>query len=99
MEDLRRTCFFCAERIEEKKTLEHIIPNSLLRKLSIKEKTITGQKETQYSRVKVPAHSTCNSGFGSDFENRALELLEDPDLLYESITNEEDGIAMMYGPD
>jgi hypothetical protein len=54
MEDLRRTCFFCAERIEEKKTLEHIIPNSLLGKLSIKEKTITGQKETQYSRVKVP---------------------------------------------
>jgi len=99
MEDLRRICFFCAERIEEKKTLEHIIPNSLLGKLSIKEKTITGQKQTQYSRVKVPAHSTCNSGFGSDFENRALELLEDPDLLYESLKDEETGIATIYGPD
>lgn len=99
MEDLRRTCFFCAERIEEKKTLEHIIPNSLLGKLGIKEETITSQKETQYSRVKVPAHSTCNSGFGSDFENKALELLEDPDLLYESLKNEESGIAIMYGPD
>ena len=99
MKDLRKTCFFCAERIEEKKTLEHIIPNSLLGKLGIKEETITGQKETQYSRVKVPAHSTCNSGFGSDFESRALELLEDPNLLYESLKDEEAGIAMMYGPD
>lgn len=99
MGDLRRTCFFCNKLIEEKKTLEHIIPNSLLGKLGIKEETITGLKETQYSRIKVPAHSTCNSEFGSEYENRILDLLEDLELLYEAIKSEESGIPMMYGPD
>ncbi len=36
MDDLRRKCFFCKDRIDGKKTLEHIIPNSLLGKLGIK---------------------------------------------------------------
>ncbi len=99
MEDLRRTCFFCSEIIEGKKTLEHIIPNSLLGKLGIKEETVTGQKETQYSRVKVPAHSTCNSGFGSEYENRVLMHLEDLDSLYEDLKSEELGLPIIYGPD
>lgn len=99
MDDLRRTCFFCNKIIEEKKTLEHIIPNSLLAKLGIKEVTISGQKETEYSRIKVPSHAICNSEFGSQYENRILELLEDLDSLYETIKSEEAGIAMMYGPD
>lgn len=98
MRDLRKVCFFCDEVIEGKKTLEHIIPNSLLSRLGIKEQTITGQKKIQYSRVKVPAHSSCNSEFGSNYESRVLELLDDPDSLYEAIKSEEAGIPMMYGP-
>jgi hypothetical protein len=37
MDDLRRKCFFCSEEIEGKNSKEHIIPNSLLGKLGIKE--------------------------------------------------------------
>jgi len=98
MTDLRRVCFFCNQEIEEKKTLEHIIPNSLLGKLGIKEEAVTGRKKTQYSRIKVPAHSSCNSEFGSEYENRVLNLLEDLDALYETIKQEELGLPMMYGP-
>ena len=78
--------------------MEHIIPNSLLGKLGIKEETISGQRKTQYSRVKVPAHSKCNSEFGSEYENSVLKLLEDVDALYESIKEEEASIPMMYMP-
>ncbi|WP_288841837.1 hypothetical protein [uncultured Deefgea sp.] len=99
MQDLRRKCFFCSLEIEEKKTLEHIIPNSLLGKLGMKEQTIKGQKETQYSRIKVPAHSRCNNEFGSEYENKILKLLDDPDSLYESIIQEESKTAMIYSPD
>lgn len=99
MSDLRRICFFCDEAIEDKKTLEHIIPNSLLGRLGIKEQTITGKKEAQYSRIKVPAHSSCNSQFGSNYESRVLNLLDDLDSLYETIKSEEAGLPMMYGPD
>lgn len=99
MSDLRKICFFCDEVIEGRKTLEHIIPNSLLGRLGIKEQTVTGQKDTQYSRVKVPAHSSCNSDFGSNYESRVLKLLDDPDSLYEAIKSEEAGMPMMYGPD
>lgn len=99
MDDLRRKCFFCKDRIDGKKTLEHIIPNSLLGKLGIKEKTVTGQFNTiQYSRVKVPAHESCNNQFGSDYENRILSLLENPEQLYNQLL-EEAGILMMYSPD
>lgn len=47
----------------------------------------------------MPAHSSCNSEFGSDDESRALNLLEDLDSLYETIKAEELGLQMMYGPD
>jgi hypothetical protein len=99
MTDLRRTCFFCAKEIEEKKTLEHIIPDALLGKMGIKEVEVTGNRVTQYSRIKVPAHSRCNSGFGSKYEDRVLALLEDSDALYKAICDEELSIPMMYGPD
>ncbi len=90
--------FFCGEKIEGKKTLEHIIPNSLLGKLGIKEETVTGQRQVQYSRVKVPVHSACNSEFGSQYENRILELLDDVDSLYETLKSEESSMPMMYMP-
>ncbi|WP_300497125.1 hypothetical protein [uncultured Methylophaga sp.] len=99
MTDLRRVCFFCDKEIEERKTLEHIIPDALLGKMGIKEVKVTGNRVTQYSRIKVPAHSTCNSGFGSKYEDKILELLEDPEALYKSICVEELSIPMMYGPD
>lgn len=99
MDDSKRVCFFCNKAIEEKKTLEHIIPDSLLGKLGIKEETITGRKQTQYSRIKVPAHSSCNNEFGSEYENRVLDLLDDLDWLYEAIRSDESGIPIMYGPD
>jgi len=98
MEDLRRKCFFCSEEIEGKNTKEHIIPNSLLGKLGIKEETITGERETQYSRVKVPSHAQCNSEFGSQYEERVLALLEDPEALYEALKEEEASMPMVYSP-
>lgn len=95
---MKQTCFFCSEPIDGKKTLEHIIPNSLLGKLGIKEQTISGKGSFQYSRIKVPAHSHCNSEFGSNFEKKVIDLLDNPDKLYEDLISEEVGISMQYGP-
>lgn len=97
-EHFRRMCFFCSEEISEKKTLEHVISNSLLAKLGIKEEKVAGEKEIQYSRVKVPAHSKCNNEFGSDYENRVLELLNDTDTLYEKIKSDEHQISIIETP-
>lgn len=97
--DLRKTCFFCSKPIEEKKSLEHIIPDSLLGKLGIKEAVLEGEGEFQYSRIKVPAHISCNSGFGSEYENRIIELLDNPQKLYEDLKAEESGIITEYTPD
>lgn len=98
-ENMRNTCFFCSKKITDKKTLEHIIPNRLLAKLGIKEKTVTGVGDIQYSRLKVPAHKTCNNEFGSIYENKIIQLLENPDELYETLKSEEVGISVVYGPD
>ncbi len=99
MNNLRRVCFFCAKEIKERKTLEHIIPDALLGKMGIKEDKVAGNRVTQYSRIKVPAHSRCNSGFGSKYEDKVLALLEDSEALYKSICDEELSIPMIYGPD
>ncbi len=98
MKQLRRTCFFCSEEIKEKKTLEHVIPNGVLGKFGIKEESVTGEREVQYSRVKVPAHASCNNGFGSKYEERVIELLNDTDSLFQAIKQEEVGLSMIYGP-
>ncbi|WP_397362270.1 hypothetical protein [Olleya sp. R77988] len=97
--DIKKICYFCSKPIEDKKTLEHIIPNSLLGKLGIKEDELKGEGAFQYSRIKVPAHSSCNSGFGSEYENRIIELLDSPKQLYEDLKAEERGMLMQYGPD
>lgn len=47
MNEFKNTCFFCSEIINEKKTLEHIIPNGLLGKLGIKEETLTSNRISQ----------------------------------------------------
>ncbi len=98
-DDMRNTCFFCSEPITEKKTQEHIIPNSLLGKLGIKEESLTGKGEFQYSRIKVPAHSDCNSGFGSVYENKILQLLDNPEQLFNALKSEESSISILYAPD
>ncbi|APU10920.1 hypothetical protein A5M85_11685 [Cellulophaga lytica] len=97
-EDMTNTCFFCSESISGKKTQEHIIPNSLLGKLGIKEETVTGKGVFQYSRIKVPAHSSCNSGFGSKYEDRIIKRLEEPEQLFKDLKAEESGISIIYGP-
>jgi hypothetical protein len=79
--------------------MEHIIPNSLLGKLGIKEATITGERVTQYSRIKVPAHASCNNEFGSAYEDRVLDLLKDTDILYDTLIGEERFLPMLYQPD
>lgn len=99
MEKLKRKCFFCSEIIEGKKTMEHIIPNSLLGKLGIKEVAVTGERETLYSRIKVPSHASCNNEFGSLYEDRILELLEDTDTLYEILREEENSLPIIYQAD
>lgn len=98
-DNMRRTCFFCSEIIQDKKTQEHIIPDSLLGKLGIKEETVTGKGMFQYSRIKVPAHKDCNSNFGSEYENEILKLLDEPEKLFEELKKEESGISIIYGPD
>jgi hypothetical protein len=98
VEKMRGSCFFCSLPIVDKKTQEHIIPNSLLGKLGIKEQKITGKGSFQYSRVKVPAHGTCNSSFGSDYENAVINLLDDTDKLHEELKIAENGIPIIYCP-
>lgn len=96
--NLKRTCFFCGEEISGKKSMEHIIPDSLLGKMGIKEVSVSGNRKTQYSRIKVPAHSSCNSEFGSRFEDSVVDLFEDADVLYDLICKEEDSIPLDYRP-
>ena len=99
--NFKRTCFFCSEPIIGKKTLEHIIPNALLRKLGIKKEkmNVNGATEYEYSRIRVPAHSECNSGFGSQYESEVINLLSDSNELYRLLTEEDFGIPVLYSPD
>jgi hypothetical protein len=93
------TCFFCSKIINDKRSREHIIPNSLLGKLGLKQKTLTGQKEIEYSRIKVPSHKTCNSEFGSRYEETILNLLENPKKLYKTLKSQDIGIPIVYSTD
>lgn len=102
--NFKRTCFFCSEPIKEgveRKTLEHIIPNALLGKLGIKQEKMNVNEaiEYEYSRIKVPAHNKCNSGFGSQYESEVINLLDDVKELYRLLTEEEFGIRVQYSPD
>jgi hypothetical protein len=97
--ELNKQCFFCSKNIEGKKSMEHIIPNSLLGKLGIKEETVSGDRKTQYSRIKVPSHQACNNEFGSMYEEKVLGLLDDPDNLYELLIAEEALSPITYQPD
>jgi len=96
MNDKRKYCFFCNKEIIGKKSLEHIIPNSLLGKMGIKENILHGKNSLQYSRIKVPAHSNCNSEFGSRYEEEILKLLEHPHDLISKIDNQNKGTNLRY---
>jgi hypothetical protein len=97
-ENTTKTCFFCSLSIDDKSTLEHIIPDSLLGKLGLKEKTLEGQGKFQYSRIKVPAHKICNSEFGSRYEKAILNLLDSPENLFTALTEGENLISLTYEP-
>lgn len=97
-EEYKKKCFFCSKIIEGNKSLEHIIPNSLLKKLNLKEKELSGNFPTQYSRLKVPAHSSCNSNFGSVYEDKIIRFLDNTDCLYESIIRD-DQLDIIYNPE
>lgn len=95
-----RKCFFCSDIISDKKTLEHIIPDSLLGVLGIKESPIHVKNNNSYiySRIKVPAHNECNSGFGSQYESKVVKLINEPEKLYAYLTEEENEIPIRYSP-
>jgi hypothetical protein len=99
--DLRQTCFFCAQRIESNKdrSREHIVPDFLLQRMDIKRETISGDSKREYAKVKVPAHSACNSGFASAYENQIKVYLDDLDSLSDALTIKDDSIPLDYGPD
>lgn len=97
-DNMSRTCFFCSKLIVDKKTEEHIIPDSLLGKLGIKDKTLEGQGKFLYSRLKVPAHSICNSEFGSRYEDDIINILNDPDKLFNEISEDEGSTSIHYQP-
>jgi len=87
-EEQKKHCFFCNKLIEGKKNLEHIIPNTLLGRLGIKEEELSGIGKFQYSRIKVPAHPKCNSEFGSRYENEILTYLDEPESLFKELKAE-----------
>lgn len=100
--NFNRTCFFCSELISGKKTLEHILSDSLLGMMGIKESPLHLVNENCsyiYSIIKVPAHTECNSGFGSQYESKVIKLISNPDKLYTSLVEEEFWIPLRYGPD
>lgn len=99
MHSPKKICFFCSGEIEGNKSLEHIVPESLQKKLGIKEIKVIGNSEATYARVKVPAHKNCNSEFGSRYENMVLNLFEDTDELYKNIKLEEDDMSMISFPE
>ncbi|WP_199185056.1 hypothetical protein [Aquimarina sp. I32.4] len=68
-------------------------------KLGIKEETLTGVGKFQYSKIKVPAHDTCNNEFGSVYENKIINLLEDTDGLYDKLIKDDYGIPLKYSPE
>jgi len=99
--DLRHSCFFCAQRIQSKKdrSREHIVPDFLLHRMDIKRETISGDSEREYAKVKVPAHADCNTRFASAYENEVKSYLDDLDSLFDELTIEDGCIPFDYGPD
>lgn len=93
---LKRACFFCAQPLNGKKSLEHIIPDSLLGRLGLKEQYLGGLADIQYSRIKVPAHPKCNNEFGSAYEHRVLKLLGDTSRLFSDLIDDDQGVMIEY---
>lgn len=95
-DNMRQTCFFCSQPIIDKKSEEHILPDSLLKKLGLKQKSISGKGKFLQSRLKVPAHSKCNNEFGSRYEKNILSILNAPDKLYDDISLNEGSTSIQY---
>lgn len=75
---MTKICFLCGSEIEGKVTKEHIIGDKFLSIWNLKNEKYRYNKSSQereYSRLKVPAHGDCNSGFGSRFETYILKII------------------------
>ncbi len=75
-------CFLCGKDIEGKITKEHIFGDAFLGEYNLKEKKMNygGKAEIEYSRLKVPAHHSCNSETGSRFEEYILSIIKNISL-------------------
>ena len=85
---MSRECFLCGEEITGKISKEHIFSNSFLSLLNLKTQSFTFRKSTEkieYSRLKVPSHSTCNNEFGSRFEEYILKLISSFNSNYDTL--------------
>lgn len=74
-------CFFCGAEIGEKVSREHIFGNAFLGYLDLKLEALNSsfKRATTYSRIKVPAHPSCNNQQGSQFEREILNLVRTMD--------------------
>lgn len=88
---MNKICFLCGEEIIGKSTREHIIGDSFLKKLNLKNKKYTfnrARSQREYSRLKLPAHGKpCNNELGSRFEEYIISLLETFDDNFDLLRN------------
>lgn len=94
-----KICFFCGKLILEKISKEHVVPEFLLNEAKIKiDKITTSGYSKEYSRIKVPSHLICNTGFGSRYENAIKDFLKKPTQLFKEIESQELVGNIQYGP-
>ncbi|WP_116812892.1 hypothetical protein [Steroidobacter cummioxidans] len=76
-----QACFFCGQPIIGNRSREHIFGDKFLQYLDLKQTNLASSlaNPTTYSRIKVPAHATCNNEVGSEFENQMLGLIKSMD--------------------
>jgi len=71
-------CFICGAKQEEKQfNNEHILPEWLLRRLNLFDRTIVlpNRAEVQYGRYTVPCCAECNSLMGDEIERPLSEAI------------------------
>ena len=80
-----KKCFLCGNLIEGASTDEHIFGKAFLRKYDLENEEVrltnmSGSHNTiPYGKLKVSAHRECNNNFGSQFEGRILNILNNMD--------------------
>lgn len=78
---MEQNCFLCGQMIKGKTTQEHVFANSFLAEFDLKRERLQfgAPKPIEYSRIKVPAHRSCNSEIGSKFESYLLQIIRSMD--------------------